>query len=152
MSYLFIRCLKVFIFPFTFSQQGFLSLLKEKFSGGSRGGHPPSVEAAEQPPSLETSPSATPEMVRRRVEAGTQDNNEIKSSGSRRTSTPEIVRIRTTEAAAVGAAASTTQRFQITKNRQKLHPKNCEIDRSHLCLQQFDKFLICSACNHRKRK
>ena len=33
------------------------------------GGHPPSVEAAEQPLSLESSPSATPEMVRRRVEA-----------------------------------------------------------------------------------
>ena len=134
MSYLFIRCLKVFIFPFYLSQQGFLSLLKEKFSGGSRGGHPPSVEAAEQPQSLETSPSATPEMVRRRVEAGTQDNNEIKSSGSRRTSTPEIVRIRTTE------AASTTQRFQIIKTRPKLHRKNCEIDRSQLCLQQFDEF------------
>ena len=89
--------------------QGFLSLLKEKFSGGSRGGggrdHPPSVEAGgDQPLSLETSPSATPEMVRRRrFETGTEDNNEI--SCPRRTSTPEIVRIRTTEAVAAAGGA-----------------------------------------------
>ena len=120
MSYSFIRCLKVHSFFSLPPPQGFLSLLKDKFSSGSCGGHPPSVEAAEQPQSLETSPSATPEMVRRRVEAGTQDNNEIKSSGSRRTSTPEIVRIRTTEAAAGGAAAFTTQRFQITKKPPKI--------------------------------
>ena len=81
-----------------------MSLLKEKFSGGSRGGQSASVEA-EQPLSIENSPSATPEMVRRRVEAATQDNNE--NSGLRRTSTPEIVRIRTTEEA--GATASTRE-------------------------------------------
>ena len=79
-----------------------MSLLKEKFSGGSRGGQSASVEA-EQPLSIENSPSATPEMVRRRVEAATQDNNE--NSGRRRTSTPEIVRIRTTEEAGATASA-----------------------------------------------
>ena len=33
-----------------------------------------------------------------------------------------------------------SQRFQITKTRQKLHEKICEIEWSHLCLEQFDKF------------
>ena len=32
------------------------------------------------------------------------------------------------------------QRFQITKTRQKLFKKICEIEWSHLCLEQFDKF------------
>ena len=54
--------------------------------------------------SLENSPNVTPEMVRRRVEAGTVDNNEI--SCQRRTSTPEIVRIRTTASAAEAASRS----------------------------------------------
>ena len=44
------------------------------------------------------------------------------------------------------------QRFQVTKTRQKLHKKICEIDWSHLCLQPCDKFQICSSCKHRKRK
>ena len=57
--------------------------------------------------SLETSPNVTPEMVRRRVEAGSVDNNEI--SCHRRTSTPEIVRIRTTEAKASEVTASTRE-------------------------------------------
>ena len=46
-------------------------------------------------------------MVRRRVEAGTVDNNEI--SCPRRTSTPEIVRIRTTEATNADVTASTRE-------------------------------------------
>ena len=38
------------------------------------------------------------------------------------------------------ALATATQLFQITKIRQKLHKKICEIDWPNLCLQQFDKF------------
>ena len=34
---------------------------------------------------------------------------------------------------------SSPQRFEMTKTRQKLHKKICEIDLSHFCLQQFDK-------------
>jgi hypothetical protein len=37
-------------------------------------------------------------------------------------------------------ASAAAQRFQMTKTRQKLHKKNCEIDWSYLCLQQLDKF------------
>ena len=33
-----------------------------------------------------------------------------------------------------------SQRFQITKTRQKILKKICEIDWSNLCLQQFGKF------------
>ena len=55
--------------------------------------------------SLENSPNVTPEMVRRRVEAGTSvDNNEI--SCQRRTSTPEIVRIRTTASEATASRSA----------------------------------------------
>ena len=42
-----------------------------------------------------------------------------------------------------------TQRFQMTKTRQKLHKTFFEIA---WVRQQFDKFLKCSACNQRKRK
>ena len=48
---------------------------------------------------------------------------------------------------------SSPERFQITKTRQKLHKKICEIDWSHFRLQQFDKFFKkCSAFTYRKRK
>ena len=41
---------------------------------------------------------------------------------------------------------------QMAKTRQILDPKIREIDWSYLCLEQFDKFWVCSAGHDRKRK
>ena len=46
----------------------------------------------------------------------------------------------------------TTNMDQMAKTRQKLDSKIREIDWSYLCLEQFDKFWICSARHDRKRK
>ena len=91
-----------------------MSLLKEKFSGGR--GHSPAVDQIEAVTSglpEAGSPKTTPEMVRRTRMVELHEE-EFTGSGEggvtcppggiscpRRTSTPEIVRIRTTEAAAL---------------------------------------------------
>ena len=69
--------------------------------------------------SLENSPNVTPEMVRRRVEAGTVDNNEI--SCQRRTSTPEIVRIRKTASEAAPHSADVKASTRDDANAAGVH-------------------------------
>ena len=67
-----------------------MSLLKEKFAGRKL----TSVETDEDVLSeAEAGAEATPEMIRHRIEAGDEDG--IVGGCQRRTSTPEIVRIRT---------------------------------------------------------
>ena len=48
--------------------------------------------------------------------------------------------------------ASATHLGKMTKTHQKLYKKIRKIDWSLLCLQQFDKFRICSAYRSKTRK
>jgi hypothetical protein len=80
--------------------QGFLSLLKEKFSrNASRDNSPVDISRGANGgrggPDQINSANVTPEMVRRRINA-TDDEG----LSTRRTSTPEVIRIRTTSEAA----------------------------------------------------
>ena len=49
-------------------------------------------------------------------------------------------------------SAPAPQLDQMAKTHQKLDPNIREIDWSHLCLEQFDKFWICSVRHDRKWK
>ena len=101
-----------------------MGLLKEKFSGSgsSRERASQSVQGHEvgETKIQSGSANATPEMVRRRIEVA-EDNEAGGKSQNRRTSTPEIVRIRTTRGAdsSEAAAEATTASGESNKGQDK---------------------------------